>query len=42
MLGVLIHSPEFYESLGYETFGRVESIPDGNARLFMKKRLRPR
>jgi hypothetical protein len=26
----------------YETFGRVESIPDGNARLFMKKRLQPR
>jgi GNAT superfamily N-acetyltransferase len=36
---MLIHAPEFYESMGYETFGRVESIPEGNARLFMKKRL---
>ena len=37
---MLIHAPTFYESAGYEVFGRVESLPAGNARLFMKKDLR--
>jgi GNAT superfamily N-acetyltransferase len=36
---MLIHAPAFYESLGYQAFGRVESNPPGNARLFMRKDL---
>ncbi|WP_394845317.1 GNAT family N-acetyltransferase [Pendulispora brunnea] len=36
---MMIHAPAFYENAGYEVFGRIESNPPGNARLFMKKDL---
>jgi GNAT superfamily N-acetyltransferase len=36
-----IQAPSFYEKHGYETFGRVDCDPPGNARIFMKKDLRP-
>ena len=35
-----IQAPSFYEKHGYETFGRVECSPPGNARIFMSKQLR--
>ena len=38
---MVIQAPSFYEKRGYETFGRVESTPPGNARIFMTKDLRP-
>lgn len=28
----------FYEKLGYEVFGTIESYPEGHSRIFMKKR----
>lgn len=31
----------FYEKLGYEQFGVLEDYPPGQARYFMRKRLRP-
>jgi GNAT superfamily N-acetyltransferase len=36
-----IQAPGFYEKHGYETFGRVDCDPPGNARIFMRKHLRP-
>lgn len=35
-----IQAPLFYEKRGYETFGRVDCDPPGNARIFMRKELR--
>ena len=32
-------SPGFYEDLGYEVFGELESFPPGQKRFFMKKEL---
>ncbi|MFN8529874.1 MAG: GNAT family N-acetyltransferase [Anaerolineae bacterium] len=32
-------APGFYEKLGYVEFGRIEDIPLGQSRIFMKKRL---
>ncbi|MCB9992364.1 MAG: GNAT family N-acetyltransferase [Hyphomicrobiaceae bacterium] len=29
----------FYEKLGYQVFGEIEDFPDGQSRLFLKKRL---
>jgi GNAT superfamily N-acetyltransferase len=34
-----IQAPGFYEKHGYETFGRIDCDPPGNARVFMKKTL---
>ena len=36
-----IHSPSFYTKRGYVPFGRIDCNPPGNARIFMKKELRP-
>jgi GNAT superfamily N-acetyltransferase len=30
---------EFYEGLGYETFGNVQDVPRGHTRFFMRKAL---
>lgn len=32
-------APDFYRNLGYEVFGKIEDIPIGHTRYFMKKRL---
>lgn len=32
-------APGFYEKLGFVEFGRIEEIPPGQSRIFMKKRL---
>ncbi|OCA52876.1 GNAT family N-acetyltransferase [Photorhabdus namnaonensis] len=34
-----IQAPDFYLKHGYSIFGEVSSLPDGNARIFMQKRL---
>jgi len=36
---MVIQAPSFYEKYGYETFGRIDCNPPGNARIFMKKKL---
>ncbi|HWL87365.1 MAG TPA: GNAT family N-acetyltransferase [Polyangiaceae bacterium] len=38
---MVIQAPSFYEQFGYETFGRIDCNPPGNARIFMKKELTP-
>ena len=32
-------APNFYKSLGYEPFGKLENFPSGHNRVFMKKTL---
>lgn len=34
-----IQAPAFYEKHGYESFGRIDCDPPGNARVFMHKQL---
>jgi GNAT superfamily N-acetyltransferase len=36
---ITFQAPEFYERLGYREFGRVECLPPGTARIFMRKEL---
>jgi len=36
---MVIQAPGFYAKLGYETFGRIDCEPPGNARVFMRKQL---
>ena len=32
-------APEFYEELGYQSFGELGDFPDGKKRFFMRKAL---
>jgi GNAT superfamily N-acetyltransferase len=36
---ISFEAPGFYERLGYREFGRVECLPPGTARIFMRKDL---
>jgi GNAT superfamily N-acetyltransferase len=37
---ISFQAPGFYQRLGYSEFGRVECLPPGTARIFMRKDLR--
>jgi GNAT superfamily N-acetyltransferase len=37
---ITFQAPGFYESLGYHEFGRVQCLPPGTERIFMRKDLR--
>ena len=34
-----IHAPGFYKKSGWEEFGKIDCLPDGACRIFMKKKL---